>query len=55
MNKNEYVELHRLLAKLKFELSISICETSDNKLIKEYRDDIEAIDKIMQVFIIDNN
>lgn len=53
MYKNEYVELHRLLAILKYEVSITLCETNNEEIIKEYQELQEAIDKIMLVMIID--
>jgi hypothetical protein len=53
MNKNEYIELHRLLAKLNYEIAITLCETTNPELIKEYQEYQEAILKIMQIMIID--
>ena len=53
MNKHEYVELHRLLAKLRYLLAIAICETNDEELIKEYQGNIKAIEDIMKVFIME--
>lgn len=50
MNKNEYVDLHRLLAKLNYEIAITLCEITNPELIKEYQ---EAILKIMQIMILD--
>ena len=50
MNKNEYIDLHRLLAKLNYEIAITLCEANNPELIKEYQ---EAILKIMQIMIID--
>lgn len=55
MNKNDYVNLHRLLAILKYELNIELLETSDNIEIKNLQSDIEAIDKVMSIFIINEN
>lgn len=54
MKKHEYIELHRLLAKLKYELVIEMCEMCDKESIKEYQENIKAIDNIMQVFILDD-
>ena len=51
MNKNEYIDLHRLLAKLNYE--IAICEANNPELIKAYQEYQEAILKVMQVMIID--
>lgn len=53
MNKNEYVELHRLLAKLKFEIAKQLLETNVDERIMEYKKLQAAIDKIMLVMIID--
>ena len=53
MNKNEYIELHRLLAKLNYEIAITLCEANNPELIKEYQEYQEAILKVMQVMIID--
>lgn len=53
MNKNEYVDLHRLLAKLNYEIAITLCEITIPELIKEYQEYQEAILKIMQIMILD--
>lgn len=53
MNKNEYIDLHRLLAKLNYEIAITLCETTNPELIKEYQEYQEAILKVMQIIIID--
>ena len=53
MSKNEYVDLHRLLAKLNYEIAITLCEITNPELIKEYQKYQEAILKIMQIMIID--
>lgn len=53
MNKNEYIELHRLLAKLNYKIAITLCETTNPELIKEYQEYQEAILKVMQIMIID--
>lgn len=53
MSKNEYVDLHRLLAKLNYEIAITLCEITNPELIKEYQEYQEAILKIMQIMIID--
>ena len=53
MNKNEYIDLHRLLAKLNYEIAITLCETTNPEIIKEYKEYQEAILKIMQIMIID--
>ena len=53
MSKNEYVDLHRLLAKLNYEIAITLCEITNPESIKEYQEYQEAILKIMQIMIID--
>lgn len=53
MNKNEYIELHRLLAKLNYEIAITLCEITNPELMKEYQEYQEAILKVMQIIIID--
>ena len=53
MSKNEYVDLHRLLAKLNYEIAITLCEITNPELIKEYQEYQEAILKVMQIMIID--
>lgn len=53
MSKNEYVDLHRLLAKLNYEIAITLCEITNPELIKEYQEYQEAILKIMQIMILD--
>lgn len=53
MNKNEYADLHRLLAKLNYEIAITLCEITNPELIKEYQEYQKAILKIMQIMILD--
>lgn len=53
MSKNEYVDLHRLLAKLNYEIAITLCEITNPELIKEYQEYQEAILKVMQIMILD--
>ena len=55
MSKEEYANLHYLLAKLKYELLIESYECdSASDYVKELREQVEAIDLIMKVFIIEN-
>lgn len=53
MDKDEYVELHTSLAKMKYELEIMILEASDNNYITELRKQIDAIDEVMKIFIVE--
>lgn len=53
MNKNQFVEFHRLLAILKYELEIATLETNNIEYIKELEEQIKAIDTLMIVFIAD--
>lgn len=53
MSKNEYVDLHRLLAKLNYEIAITLCEITNHELIKKYQEYQKAIFKIMQIMILD--
>lgn len=55
MNKNDYVNLHRILAILKYELNIELLEANDETYIKNLQSDIEAIDKVMNIFIVEEN
>lgn len=50
MNKKDYVALHALLAKLKYEVVyMSYMETDS----EEFEEELDAIDKVMQIFIVD--
>lgn len=54
MNKEDYAKLHYLLAKLKYELSITMFEcNSDSKYAKQLKRQIEEIDDIMKIFIVE--
>ena len=54
MNKNEYADLHYLLAKLKYELEIILLESDANsKYAKQVRTQIGEIDDIMKIFIVE--
>ena len=52
MNKEEYIQLHTLLAKLKYELGIEILEAI-TEYAKELRKQIDAIDEVMKIFIVE--
>lgn len=47
MNKEEYTELHKLLAKLKYEL-VKILN-SNSKFTDEIKVNLRAIDKVMDI------
>lgn len=51
MNKNEYTDLHRLLAKLNYEVALTLCETNNEEIIKEYQEYQKAIEKVMKIMI----
>lgn len=53
MNKEEYVQLHTLLAKLKYELEIEILNISNKEYVEELRGNINAIDDVMKIFIVE--
>ena len=53
MNKEEYVQLHKILAKLKYELEIQMLEVDDFDYIKELKKQSKAIDEVMKIFIVD--
>ena len=54
MNKNQFVEFHRLLAILKYELYMSLCETNNEKYIAELQKQLDAIDILMAMFVVEN-
>lgn len=55
MSKEDYANLHYLLAKLKYELVMESYECdSAGEYLKELKEQIEAIDIIMKVFIVEN-
>ena len=55
MNKEEYAMLHYLLAKLRYELEISLMECDCNsKYAKQLRNQIEKLNEVSKIFIIDN-
>jgi len=54
MNKNEYTDLHRLLAILNYEVALTLCETNNKEIIKEYQEYQKAIEKVMQIMILTN-
>lgn len=53
MNKEDYVHLHTLLAKLRYELEMELLEVNDN-YINELKKQIEAINTVMEIFIVDS-
>lgn len=52
MSKEDYVSLHTLLAKLKYELEIELLESTE-EYANEIRGHIEAINDVMKVFIME--
>lgn len=52
MNKKDYVLLHSLLAKLKYELQIELLEVHQD-YIDEVKKQIEAVDEVMKIFIVE--
>lgn len=52
MNKKDYVLLHTLLAKLKYELEVDLCSVNNESHVTEIRGHIEAIDDIMKIFVM---
>lgn len=54
MNKEDYAQLHYLLAKLKYELLMDCYECdSASDYVKQLEKQVEAIDEIMKVFIVE--
>ena len=53
MNKNQFVEFHRLLAILKYELYMNLCETNNEKYIAELQKQLDAIDILMAMFVVE--
>ena len=53
MNKEEYIQLHTLLAKLKYELNIELLNVTNNEYLEELRKQIDAIDEVMKIFIVE--
>lgn len=53
MNKEDYVQLHTILAKLKFELQMNLMEISDIDYLRELRTQIDAIDEVMKIFVVE--
>ena len=53
MSKEDYVKLHTILAKLKYELEIIKCETNNQEYIEEIEKHIKSIDDLMSVFIME--
>lgn len=55
MNKEDYVNLHRILAILKYELKTKLMEENDNYEIENLQSDLEAIDKVMNIFMFEES
>lgn len=53
MNKEDYIQLHTILANLKYELEIEILNVANEKYIAELRKQIDAIDEVMKIFIVE--
>ena len=53
MKKEEYIQLHTLLAKLKYELEIEILDGATKDYLEELRKQIDAIDEVMKIFIVE--
>ena len=53
MSKEDYAQLHYLLAKLKYELMVLSFEYSKEEHKKEVEEQIKAIDLISKVFIVE--
>lgn len=53
MNKEDYVQLHTLLAKMKFELEVDMLENSDLEFIVETKKQIKAIEEVANIFIVE--
>ena len=53
MNKKDYVELHRLLAILKYELETDYYSSNNEIYLKQLKEKIAAIDVLMNVFIVE--
>lgn len=52
MNKVEYSQLQMLLAKLKFELALKLCEIQDEELCEKIENQIKNVDEVMKIFCI---
>lgn len=52
MSKEDYIQLHTILAKIKYELEIEILEAT-NEYAKELRKQLGAIDEVMKIFIVE--
>lgn len=53
MSKEDYAQLHYLLAKLKYELKMISFECHSEDYEKEVEEQIKAIDLISKVFIVE--
>lgn len=54
MNKNQFVEFHRLLAILKYEIYMNLCETNNQEYVAELQKQLDAINILMTVFVVEN-
>ena len=55
MNKEDYVNLHRILAMLKYELKTKLMEENNNYETENLQSDLEAIDKVMNIFMFEES
>lgn len=53
MSKEDYAQLHYLLAKLKYELSMISFECHSEDYKKELEEQIKAIDLVSKIFIVE--
>lgn len=53
MSKEDYVQLHTLLAKIKYELEVALLNEADFDYIAKMKKQIEAIDEVASIFIVE--
>lgn len=53
MNKEDYVQLHTLLAKMKFELEVKLLKEADFDYIEKMNKQLKAIDEVAKIFIVE--
>ena len=53
MSKEDYVQLHTLLAKMKFELEVDLLHEADFDYIEKINKQIKAIDEVANIFIVE--
>ena len=53
MSKEDYVQLHTLLAKIKFELEVDLIHEADFDYIEKMKKQLEAIDEVAKIFIVE--